>query len=661
MGRVTASSQQTAGHVYSMSYDYDLAGNLTREIYPTGRVITHTYDPAGRLASVAGQKANQSATLYVSQVSYTAHGAVASQKLGNSTAGQERWEHTLFNSRLQPVEIGLGSTVTSAELLKLSYQYGEIVNGTLEQTRNNGNVQSQTITVPGLAQPLVQTYEYDALNRLSVARETNSGVQSWQQVYGYDRFGNRSFGSGTTMPAVLDYQTNPAINPNNNRYSDTAHYSYDAAGNVTASGGNIYDFDAENHIATVEDGNPNPIRYVYDGDGHRVEKVTANGQETTVFVYDALGQMVAEYNNLTPATTNETSYLTSDTLGTPRVVTKADGSVKERHDYLPFGEELFAGTGGRTGSTQQAYPAADEQQSVRQKFTGYERDIETNLDYAQARYYTSAQGRFTSIDPLLASGRAVNPKTWNRYTYALNNPLRFVDPEGLDPQDTREDILGRIRERQQNQPIETTQTPIATEVQQRPLARAYDIQSQGISVFRGTFPESKDRFGNVLDVSGQPADNENGNSSVAPFGFNLSIDYTVTSGGQPAEGVAITETVTGTATVLVPENGQLVERQVPVGFGGSISGGTTDRNGRVTDEPIGISSQLPVISVNLTQNIYATDASGFTQRLVTNEISGTTSYRMSGDTVTGVGPTRVMYNKQTLTLKPPTNIRIPQR
>ena len=36
-----------------------------------------------------------------------------------------------------------------------------------------------------------------------------------------------------------------------------------------------------------------------------------------------------------------------------------------------------------------------------------------------------------SADPLLSSGSPINPKTWNRYTYALDNPLRIVDPTGL--------------------------------------------------------------------------------------------------------------------------------------------------------------------------------------------------------------------------------------
>lgn len=65
------------------------------------------------------------------------------------------------------------------------------------------------------------------------------------------------------------------------------------------------------------------------------------------------------------------------------------------------------------------------------QITSKERDAETGLDYFGARYYSGAQGRFTSPDPLLNSGRPTNPQSWNRYAYTLNNPLRYVDPTGL--------------------------------------------------------------------------------------------------------------------------------------------------------------------------------------------------------------------------------------
>ena len=63
--------------------------------------------------------------------------------------------------------------------------------------------------------------------------------------------------------------------------------------------------------------------------------------------------------------------------------------------------------------------------------TSKERDEESGLDYFGARYYGSNLGRFTSADPLLSSGTIYAPQTWNRYTYTLNNPLRYTDPLGL--------------------------------------------------------------------------------------------------------------------------------------------------------------------------------------------------------------------------------------
>src|SRR5690348_11967740 len=63
--------------------------------------------------------------------------------------------------------------------------------------------------------------------------------------------------------------------------------------------------------------------------------------------------------------------------------------------------------------------------------TGKERDTESGLDYFGARYFSGAQGRFTSPDPLLSSGRPWEPQSWNRYAYTLNNPLRYTDPLGL--------------------------------------------------------------------------------------------------------------------------------------------------------------------------------------------------------------------------------------
>jgi RHS repeat-associated protein len=143
------------------------------------------------------------------------------------------------------------------------------------------------------------------------------------------------------------------------------------------------------------------------------------------FVYNAAGQLTAEYQTNYQASNTRTSYLTADHLGSPRVTTDSAGVVKSRHDYYAFGEEISSGITGRLST--QKY--VDD--SIRQQYTGYERDDESGLDYAQARYYSSQHGRFTSVDPLMASATIKNPQTFNRYSYALNSPYKFTDPLGL--------------------------------------------------------------------------------------------------------------------------------------------------------------------------------------------------------------------------------------
>ncbi|HEX7275528.1 MAG TPA: RHS repeat-associated core domain-containing protein, partial [Nitrososphaeraceae archaeon] len=126
----------------------------------------------------------------------------------------------------------------------------------------------------------------------------------------------------------------------------------------------------------------------------------------------------------------QTKYLTEDHLGTPRIITDATGQITARRDFLPFGEDLFAGVGSRSTSLKYGATADD----IRQKFTGYEKDKETNLDFAEARMYENRFGRFTTVDPLLASGKSANPQTFNRYVYVINNPLVFNDPSGAIPE-----------------------------------------------------------------------------------------------------------------------------------------------------------------------------------------------------------------------------------
>lgn len=326
--------------------------------------------------------------------------------------GNGLWESAAFNSRLQMTQAGLGTSATDTSKWKLTNDYGT--------TTNNGNVASQTLIAPGLS--LTETYTYDPLNRLTHASETNAGnVQQWQQGFEYDRYGNRQINLATTSAEMIG--ENPTVwtasAPSTTNRITGGNYDYDAAGNMTKDklGTTTISYDAENRQTGY-----GQAGYAYDGDGKRIKK-TWDGT-TTIFVYDALGKLVAEYTNAAVQAQGGTSYLTQDHLGSTRVVTDGSGQVKSRLDYAPFGEKLAAGTGGRDAA--QGYV----NESVKQKFTGYERDSETGLDFAQARYYSNPQGRFLSVDPESAGAYEDDPQSWNAYAYARNNPLLYTDPDG---------------------------------------------------------------------------------------------------------------------------------------------------------------------------------------------------------------------------------------
>jgi RHS repeat-associated protein len=413
-----------------MSATYNKGGLMLSETYPSGKVIETQYDGAGRIAGVKKQSLSTFITGGASsdaanRLQYTAHGGVSAMKLGNGL-----WEHVNFNSRLQPVQIGLGTSSTSTSVLGLDYGYGT--------TANNGNVVNQTITAPGLN--VTQVYSYDQVNRLASATETNSGGQTWQQIYGYDVYGNRWVASGYKPNPTLTPQSQSAFNAANNRLTSALGFNYDLVGNLTsdpttAAGAMVYD--AENRQVSYTKASVTTT-YGYDGDGRRVKKVDSTG--TTVFVYNAGGQLVAEYTDAAVSGTVTMSYLTADHLGSTRVVTDGNQAVKARRDYLPYGEEIETSIGGRSGVA--GYAAVD---STRQRFTSKERDTESGLDYFLARYYSGAQGRFTSVDPLLASAEGALPQSWNRYVYVLNNPLRLVDPDGQAPKDPKVTVKKETR------------------------------------------------------------------------------------------------------------------------------------------------------------------------------------------------------------------------
>jgi RHS repeat-associated protein len=379
--------------------------------YPSGRYLTYGYDGAGRVDAASGQMGS-TVTNYTSAsvqpaITYWPHGAVNTLALGNGVT-----ETTTYNNRLQAQQIQAGS------LLTLGYGYG---------TANNGNVQSQTITRGGSV--WAQTYGYDGVNRLTSASEAGTGT--WSEGYGYDAFGNRWLASRLGLPGVTaETPTGQSWYANTPVNNQVVGWGYDGAGNLASIAGGVRSssYDAENRMTSATE-NGATTNYAYDGEGRRVMKTS--GTQTTVYVYDAGGELAAEYGS--SASVSGTEYLTADALGSTRLVTDANGAAVRCYDYLPFGEEIASGTAGRSGPCFAPYSSSPD--IVSQKFTGKERDAETGLDYFGARYFSGAQGRFTSPDwsarpqPIPYADLS-DPQSLNPYAYVRNNPLRRVDPDG---------------------------------------------------------------------------------------------------------------------------------------------------------------------------------------------------------------------------------------
>ncbi len=433
-GNVLQSSQTTGGTPYPFTYTWNLAHGRTSMTLPSQRVVMWQYDGQNRVNGIGGVFQGNGKP-YAYSVQYASHGAVSQMILGNGL-----YENRTYDpQRLQPLSITLGVTANDASYLSLAYSFCP-AGGAPPCSTNNGNLMQQTI------QPLnaTQAYQYlDGRNRLTNVAES-AAAGTWFRTYAYDPYGNGWLSAYTTAspspgvsiltPTSDVFNINPANGPVNrfigsnycnNQLIPGSNYGYDCNGNQTLISPFSLTYDAENRQTSAMSQLSGSAAYAYDGDGRRVVKTVAGSSATTVYVYDAGGDLVAEYG--APALGCGTCFVTADHLGSTRVVTDQTQTVIARHDYLPFGEELA--TSNRTAAL--GYSDAD---GVEQKFTGKERDAETGLDFFGARYMSSAQDRFTSADKPFADQNIFDAQSWNLYTYVRNNPLRFVDRTGTQAQ-----------------------------------------------------------------------------------------------------------------------------------------------------------------------------------------------------------------------------------
>ena len=655
LGRPLSQSQQfkTGGawsNAYTTQRSYTVTGSISGETYPSGHTVSYGYDSAARLSSFSGNLGDGVSRTYASAISYDEGGRMLEEQYGMQTALFHKLRYNvrgqLYDVRLSTLSRAQSETDWNRGCLAFYYSVNNQAWGG-SGTDNNGNLTKAEMYVPnadGSYNMLQGQYAYDSLNRLQSVSEYQWGTQAvFTQAYTFDRWGNRQINQAASSTNVNRQQF--SINTANNRLGvptgQSGQMLNDAAGNLTTDTYSRVDptrtYDGENRLITNTDTLNQVSRYTYDAAGKRVRR-SINNQETWQ-VYGLGGELVAEYAvNASPSSVQkeygyrggellvtatsaaDIEWLVGDHLGTPRMIVDKTGTLAgvKRHDYLPFGEEIFAGIGGRT--TGQGYVG----DNVRQKYTKYERDVETGLDFAEARYFSSTQGRFTSIDPFVGSMRAGDPQSFNRYSYVSNNPVNRVDPTGMWENDASQRGGSSVYHAQTKEPWVLNPYSGQSGIwDDSPCPGGPSLDGNGNLVpnpIGGPEPQSNNQQGPVLltpsSLSVVSVDILQicnglgcGNPTSRPHGIGLAIAYQVEGNQGPINqaGLIPLEKVGGTRITTNTVSGTLGGRNGTIGPNltrNSRNTGKTDAAGQFVDAPFTIGSPDFIIKATVKQEIY---------------------------------------------------------
>jgi RHS repeat-associated protein len=392
-----------------LTYDYDPQGNRTLLIDPDSVRTEYGYDELNRLETLTF--ADSQAVTY----EYFPDGlkkAVTNANGTTSTYGYDAADRmTLISHR------GPGGTISS-----YSYEYDP-----------NSNRERQVETNAGRTE--TTSYDYDLVNRLRTVTYPDKAVE-----YEYDKAGNRTRELTTGTEASDKTFQYDAINrletiTDTGSAAELTRYTYDPNGNTTSkTAGGVttnFHFDIRDQLGEVRQGANVLGRYGYDYDGRRILKIGDDGRRQ--YTYDQLSVITeADQVNATVSkydygmdqlvrldNRNEgRSFFHLDGLRSTVSLTNAAGGSRQSIFYDAWGNER-----DRVGSSVNNFT-----------FTGHEKDEETGLIYAKARFYDAEVGRFLSQDSFL--GEANAPPSLHRYFYAHANPLRFVDPTGNQSEET---------------------------------------------------------------------------------------------------------------------------------------------------------------------------------------------------------------------------------
>ncbi len=328
MGRPTDCQQKfwvsgAWGQPYDVHQDYNLAGAVISERYPSQHTVNYSYDAAGRLgdnsgtgqSAFSGNLGDSVQRTYSSSVLYDPLGGMNQERFGTDTPVYNKH---FYNVRGQLNEIRVSTYAFTDAANYMNWNRGAILNvysaapsdgWTASGPDNNGNLRKQMIYLPnddavsGYAQ-LIDNFGYDALNRLTWYDDKyNNTTPISHQAYNYDRWGNRTIDAGNATNAPAPQFTVDAANRLGVPAGQSGAMTYDAAGNLTndtyqggQGGGGTRAYDAENRMTSAQyaSGQLQTAAYAYDADGRRIKRNVGTAGEVWQ-VYGMGGELLAEY------------------------------------------------------------------------------------------------------------------------------------------------------------------------------------------------------------------------------------------------------------------------------------------------------------------------------------------------------------------------------
>jgi RHS repeat-associated protein len=377
---------------------YDVTGRLERVTYPdaaglispASEVVKYEYDPAGRIERVSEDGGG--GQTYVQHAEYGADDRPTVTDYGNGTTTVYRYDADReWLDRIEHRDPG-GAAIVATDV-------GHDLAGHVDSLDRSG-AKSKSLTLTP-----------DELGRLKQV----SGSQ--QQELTYDALGNI-----TRNSRVGDYHYDDPAHVHAVTSAGGASYRYDANGNLEAGAGRTFTWTEDDQLASVTSG-PSTVSYTYDAQGAHVTRV-APGGATTVFAgpyveVDPSGGHRKNYyagpRLIARRTAAGLVWLHPDQLGSPQLLTDAQGAEVAQYAYAPFGETLATA------------PTADQPVG----YAGHRTDPTTGLVDAGAREYDPVLGRFLSPDAIVPD--PTNPQALNRYSYVYNGPYDYVDPDGHLP------------------------------------------------------------------------------------------------------------------------------------------------------------------------------------------------------------------------------------